>query len=84
MNFSKLMIFMQQIQYNASIRTYVFQNLSGGDPYPILVLLSRTGLPPSKVLAARLVPQIEDGDAQAGIAICTFPSNKQQPHPVGI
>ena len=39
---------MQQMQYYAPNRMYVFQNLSGGDtPEPILVLGPRIG-PPQK------------------------------------
>ena len=45
--FSKLMIFMLQMQYNAPHFMYVFHNFFGGDtPDPLLVLGPRIG-PPS-------------------------------------
>ena len=48
----KLIIFMQQMQYNASNRMNVFQKFSGVTPSNLFLVL----LPlPSKILAARLV-----------------------------
>ena len=59
LTFLKLMNFLQQMQYNAPNRMYVFQNFPGvTSPEPLLVLWPRTGpFPPKswlRVWASRL------------------------------
>ena len=55
LEFSKLMICMQQLQYKSPHRMYVLPNLSGNDtPDPLLVLGLRIGPVLSKIMAARL------------------------------